>query len=100
MPTKEEKVFIDRICQIGCIVCRNNGYHTPFVTPHHINGRTKPGAHKEVIPLCSMHHQVGSADKHWVSRHADGKAAFEKAYGKEEDLLKQCLEIMGEDQIY
>ena len=95
-PNKDEKQFMDLICSIGCIVCRNQGIDTPHVTPHHIEGRVKPGAHYKVIPLCGNHHQVGDSQKRWVSRHADGKAAFEKAYGKEIDLYHQCLEIIND----
>lgn len=98
-PTKEEKEFMDRICQLGCIVCRNNGYYTPQVSPHHMDGKTKEGAHFKVIPLCGKHHQEPDNHKpaRWVSRHGgkgNGKAAFEKAYGKEEDLLYQCKELI------
>lgn len=93
-PNKDEKEFMDKICQIGCIVCRNLGFDTPHVSPHHLDGRSKPGAHYKVIPLCGPHHQIPSPNHRWASRHGDGKAVFEKSYGKEIDLYHQCLELI------
>lgn len=100
-PTKEEKLFMDEICQIGCIVCLNHGVYTPQVSPHHMEGKTKPGAHFKVIPLCGKHHQESDTQKpkRWIARHGgngDGKHQFEQAYSKEVDLYHQCLDLMKE----
>ncbi len=98
-PNKDEKEFMDKMCEIGCIVCLNLDYETPEVTPHHMEGKTRPGAHYKIIPLCSNHHQVPDIKGRWVSRHGPGKntgkALFEEEYGTEEELYSQCLEILG-----
>ena len=50
-PTKEEKEWMDFICQQGCIVCHNEiGVFSPC-EPHHIDGKTQAGAHFLTIPL-------------------------------------------------
>lgn len=95
-PTQEERRFMDRICQLGCVACRVSGFNSPLVSPHHIDGKTKPGAHFLVLPLCEKHHQIADTHKpkRWISRHGDGRKAFEDAYGKERDLLQMCKEMM------
>ena len=100
-PTKQEKRFMDDLCQIGCVACRVSGFSTPLVSPHHIDGKTKPGAHFNTIPLCGKHHQEPDTHKpkRWISRHGDGRAAFEREYGKEEDLRQLCLEIMDYEKV-
>ena len=44
-PTADEKRHMDRVSQIGCIVCKNQGNF--FVPPeiHHTEGKTKEEAH-------------------------------------------------------
>ena len=88
-PTKEEAAYMDSIVQSGCVVCRKFlGVFSP-AEPHHIIGKTKPGAHFKTIPLCPNHHRIKSNTGEWISR-ADGRAAFEKAYGKKKDLIEMA----------
>jgi hypothetical protein len=102
-PNAAEKLWMNKVAGIGCIVCLNNGYETPQVTPHHMSGRTKRGCHFHVIPLCSKHHQVSDLTGQWVSRHGpgmySGKAMFEDKYGTEMELYHQCLEIIGSNDM-
>ncbi len=85
-----------KLRELGCIVCVNKfGLHTPPAI-HHIDGKTKEGCHQLTLPLCKRHHQIkcNSGDipnflEPWVSRHGDGRAAFEAAYGTEQELLEQ-----------
>ena len=84
-PNKADKQWFDSICELGCVVCRNEFEVFSPACPHHIDGRTKPGAHRKTIPLCSAHHQTGG---YGVAIHA-GKAEWEKMYGNQYDLLKQ-----------
>jgi hypothetical protein len=92
-PTKAEQAHMDAMAQVGCIVCiLHMGVWTPPAI-HHIDGKTKPGAHFLTIPLCSRHHQYKSNTGAWVSRHGDGRRAFEAAYGAEEWLLERAKEL-------
>ena len=96
---KDEREFMAQMCGIGCIVCLNLGYETPQVTPHHMEGKTRPGAHYKIIPLCGNHHQISDQQGRWVTRHGpgkhSGKAMFEEEYGTENELYLQCLELIG-----
>ena len=93
-PTKAEKAFWDDLCSIvGCIACRIDGIFNTHVSIHHIDGRTKPGAHMKVLPLCDRHHQTGGEEAPSVH---PWKARFEAKYGKQMELLSECKKIMTE----
>lgn len=87
--TRADKKRFDKLRELGCCVCLNtmNVYTPPAI--HHIDGRTKEGCHDLTIPLCQSHHQYKSNYSIWISRHGDGRAAFEHAYGTERELLEQ-----------
>jgi len=92
-PTKEEKAWLDAICQIGCIVCLNEfNIYTPCM-PHHMDGKTKPGAHFKTIGLCDGHHQNGGPG---VAFHATGKKTWEARYGTQKALLEQTKMLINE----
>jgi hypothetical protein len=93
-PTKTDKQLWDALAQLGCIACRKHGIHNPHVSIHHIDGRTKPGAHKRVLPLCAGHHQDGTGG-HWMTAVHPWKARFENIYGKQADLLAECMDLIG-----
>jgi len=91
--TKSEVERFDKMRDLGCIVCLNEkGIYTPPAI-HHIDGQTKEGCHLLTIPLCQWHHQYKTAGE--VSRHGDGRKAFEKAYGTEQELLEQVNNALG-----
>ena len=92
-PSAAEKRLHDRMAGIGCIACRINGDHSPMVSIHHIDGRTKPGAHAKVLPLCAGHHQDGSGAPGLVAVHP-WKRRFEAKYGRQTDLLAMCMSIL------
>jgi len=90
-PTAEEKRWLNAISELGCIVCWNEkGIRSP-ASPHHIDGKTKPGAHLLTIPLCGPHHQVKGSG--WETRHHN-KTRFEAAYGTEAELLDQVKKMV------
>lgn len=94
-PNKEEKEWLDAITSLGCIVCYLGLGVFTEASPHHITGKTKPGAHMKTIPLCGRHHQISGLG--YVSRHGDGKARFEAAYRSEEYLLEMTAKAIGSD---
>ncbi len=91
-PTKAEQAHMDKVRELGCIVCRNEGKHTPPAI-HHIDGKTKPGAHFLVLPLCYYHHQDGIDCNAFTSFHP-WKARFEERYGTQDQLLEQVKELL------
>jgi hypothetical protein len=94
-PTVEEQRFMDAIAGLGCIACRKDGRINPWASIHHIDGRTKPGAHFKVLDLCAGHHQDGTGeDKSLIAVHPH-KARFEARYGTQYDLLAECIELIN-----
>jgi hypothetical protein len=94
-PTAAEQAFMDKIAALGCRACAQDGIENPDCSPHHIDGRTKPGAHFLVIGLCAGHHQKGTGnDKTLIAVHPD-KARFEARYGTQRELLAECIAIIS-----
>jgi hypothetical protein len=94
-PSKGDKHLWNAMAQLGCIACWKDGNTNNQVSIHHIDGRTKPGAHQKVLPLCAGHHQDGTGIPGLVAVHP-WKARFEARYGKQTKLLSECLEMIDE----
>lgn len=95
-PTADEHRRMDAIASIGCIACRKDGIVNPWVSLHHIDGRTKPGAHLMVLPLCAPHHQQDDTDPLQRPSVHGRKATFTARYGTELQLLAECMTLIGE----
>lgn len=91
--TTAEKVLWSKLAELGCIACMKDGRYNPHVSIHHVDGRTKPGCHKLVLPLCGPHHQDDGSGT--VSVHP-WKAQFELIYGNQMDLVAECMKLIGE----
>jgi len=87
--TRAEKAHQDKVASFGCIACWLDGIANPHVSIHHVNGRTKPGAHMQVLPLCFKHHQGGTEDSPSVH---PWKRRFEERYGTQQSLLQRLAE--------
>lgn len=90
--TPQEKELWDQLAEQGCVACRKDGRYNPHVSIHHIDGRTKPGCHQMVLPLCGSHHQDDGSGLLAVH---PWKARFEKRYGAQLDLLAECLHLLN-----
>jgi hypothetical protein len=86
-----EKILHDRIAQLGCIACRIEGRFNPHVSIHHVHGRTQPGCHMHVLPLCAPHHQ----DDGTVLAVHPWKTRWENKYGKQDDLVAEQWASLG-----
>jgi hypothetical protein len=95
-PTKSEKLLWTRMAEtVGCIACHIDGQFNPFVSIHHNDGRTKPGCHRNVLPLCAGHHQDATGeDKTLIAVHPD-KARFEQRYGPQTALLALVHQLLA-----
>lgn len=90
---KADKQRYQALAEIGCIICKKfDGVFSP-ASIHHTEGRTGDGNQK-TIPLCWRHHQEGSNNEMWVSRHPF-KFEFESRYGSEQDLLEEVNELIN-----
>lgn len=94
-PSAAEKRYHDKLATVvGCIACRKDGRINHHVSVHHIRGRTQPGAHMAVLPLCGPHHQPimpGIESVH------GNKYRFEQKYGKQDELQAECNRILDRE---
>lgn len=94
-PTADEQRFMNAIASLGCLACAKDGITNPWISLHHIDGRTKPGAHFEVLGLCASHHQQDDSDPtRRLSVHGH-KAQFEARYGTQYELLAEAKAKLG-----
>lgn len=97
-PTKPEKAFHDKLASVvGCIACRLDGRRNMEVSIHHIDGRTKRGAHWTVLPICAGHHQDGTGMPGLIAVHP-WKRRFEDRYGNQYALVELCRVIIEREQ--
>ena len=96
--TKSEGEWMDAICQLGCIACREMGISgTPAEVHHLLKGARRIG-HLFTIPLCTQHHRGGRNDAEIVSRHP-WRRAFESRYGTELELLEKTKELVQRREV-
>lgn len=96
MTSKADKEYLDRIQQLGCIVCKLAGVYTPAEIHHIVEGTRRQG-HQSAIPLCVPHHRGGSDGRrdNFISRHPY-KHRFEQEYGTEYELLAAVRRLLNE----
>ena len=97
--TKKEKEHMDRVANLGCLICRKEGNPFSPAELHHIRDVriTGPGQrakHTEVIPLCVAHHRIGKESFHYNSK------AFTKKWGSQKDLLVETLNLLIHDSLF
>ncbi len=99
-PTKEEQLYMDKVTDLGCIVCR---LLLNEITPksntifHHIRegvGKGQRSPHKRGLPLCPPHH-LGFG--YGISFH-DGKEIWQKKFGTELELKAIVDELLIEEE--
>lgn len=90
--TAKEKRHLNKVANIGCIVCLNLGLGETPAEIHHIGNGTmaKRASNYESIPLCHIHHRTGNSG---VAVHS-GRKSFESNFGTEQELLEQVKGIL------
>jgi len=89
MTTKSEKEKYRKIAELGCSLCRHQGFEGTPAELHHIR-RAGRRSDAPVIPLCPYHHRGSN-----TSIHGMGRRRFEAEYDvTEESLLAQTLELI------
>lgn len=86
--TKAEKLHLNRVASLGCIVCDNQGYPDSPAEIHHIRagqGMSQRASNYDTIPLCPTHHRLGG---YGVAIHA-GQQEWESIHGTERELLAE-----------
>jgi hypothetical protein len=93
--SKSDKQLWNALASIGCIACLKDGRPNAWVSIHHIDGRSKPGAHQKVLPLCAEHHQQNDADPLGRVAVHPNKKRFEQKYGNQYELLEESKKLAG-----
>jgi hypothetical protein len=93
--TKDEKRYLSKVADIGCIICYNAGYPQSPCEIHHCRGiglgLGVRNNHYNVIGLCPSHHRGNEG------YHGMGRKAFERKYNiTEQQLLEQVKEMLNE----
>lgn len=96
--SSSDRKWMDAVARLGCIACHQDGIHNDLVSLHHVNGRTKPNAHREVLPLCAAHHQHDDTDPAGRIGVHPYKKRFEAEYGTQAELLAKVRALIGESQ--
>ncbi|MCY1340610.1 Recombination enhancement, RecA-dependent nuclease [compost metagenome] len=92
--TAAEKAHLQRLAELGCIVCLEQfGVASPAEIhhPRHGQGLGQRAGHHEAIPLCATHHRHGG---YGVAIHA-GQREWERRYGTERELLEKVCQRLG-----
>ena len=87
MTTKAEREHLNRVAELGCIIC-----HQPAEI-HHLRtgmGIGQRNDHFNVLPLCPTHHRTGG---YGTAIH-QGRKAFEQNFGSELDLLTRVEKLL------
>ena len=91
--TKDEKRHLNRVAELGCLVCRKMGYPGTPSEIHHKRSGTGAGrrsSHFDAMPLCPEHHR-GKTGLHGL-----GTKGFPKHWGfDEDDLLQDVRDLLG-----
>lgn len=89
MTTAAESRHLDRIANIGCILCRHLGHFNTPAEVHHIRegqGMSQRASHFLAVPLCAEHHRGPNG------LHGLGTRAFFRRYNLDEmELLAMTL---------
>ena len=97
--TKAERIHMDKVANLGCLICRKEGNLYSPAELHHIRDVTLTGLgqrakHTETIPSCVAHHRIGKESFH------DNSRAFSKKWGSQRELLKETLDLLVHDGLF
>lgn len=85
---KSDRARLDRLCEMGCIVCRNLGAGYVAAEIHHMRsgmGVSMRNDDRHTIALCAKHHRNGGYGEAYHS----GASVWQARFGTEQQLLEQ-----------
>lgn len=93
MATKNEKIALDKIARLGCILCSEVlGIEGSEAELHHVRRYGAKRATSPILPLCPEHHRGNDG------LHGLGVKGFERKYQIScEKLLEQVNQKLGKD---
>jgi len=96
--TKDQKKYLSKVADLGCIICYRLGYAGTPSEIHHVRGlglgMGVRSSHYDTLPLCPEHHRGNTG------YHGMGRKAFERQYKvTEHELLKQVKEMLDDEEV-
>ena len=94
--TKNERAYLAKVAEMGCIVCSDMRIPDSPAECHHPTGAGwgRRSSHFECIPLCPPHHRTGG---YGIALHA-GTKEWEKLYGTQAELVKRVQKELDVDR--
>ena len=95
MATKNEKIALNKIAELGCILCSEvlgiEGGSPAEI--HHVRRYGAKRSTSPVLPLCPIHHRLGNDSLHQL-----GVCGFERKWKIScEELLERVSKKIGEE---
>jgi hypothetical protein len=92
MATKDEKKRLNKIAELGCILCSEIlGFEGTPSELHHVRRYGAKRITSPILPLCSTHHRLGNDSLHLL-----GVRGFESKWGITcEELLERVDQRLG-----
>jgi len=102
-PTKQEALRMSQLKDMGCIVTRLSFGAFAGADIHHLTKGGRRLGHMQTIPLCPWFHRAvpnigltpDAMRELYGPSMAEGKRAFENAFGTEEYLLEETNKWLG-----
>jgi len=96
--TKDQKKYLSKVANLGCIICTRLGFAGTPAEIHHVRGlglgMGVRSSHYDTLPLCPEHHRGNTG------YHGMGRKAFERQYEvTETQLLEQVKEMLNDEEI-
>lgn len=93
MATKSEKIALNKIAQLGCILCSEVlGFEGTEAELHHVRRYGAKRATSPILPLCPEHHRGNDGI------HGLGVKGFERKWQIScEELLERVSQKLGKD---
>ena len=93
MTTKNEKIALNKIAELGCILCSEVlGIEGSPSELHHVRRFGAKRATSPILPLCPEHHRGNSG------LHGLGAKGFERKWGiTQEKLLERVSQKLGKE---
>jgi hypothetical protein len=94
MATKSEKIALNKIAELGCILCSEVlGIEGTPSELHHVRRYGAKRATSPILPLCPEHHRLGNDSLHHL-----GVCGFERKWQVScTQLLERVSQKLGKD---
>jgi len=86
---KREREHLQKVQDLGCIVCIRLGYYGTPAEIHHVKRFGAKRDHFHVIPLCPHHHRTSNESYHL------NPLWFTEQFGTQQELLEETMRLIN-----